>query len=84
MRMLLKATLDTEKPGKVLQEGEDAAGSPAGNGAPPAGSRLLLRRAGQAKHVLRLEHAGPLRASSHTTPVMNEDDLQRGLQQAFG
>lgn len=97
MRMLLKATLDTEKSTRLLQEGrmQEVLGPVLERLQPEAayfygeqGRRTMF-------FVFDMEdpsdlpsisepfftHAG---AEVYTTPVMNRDDLERGLQKAFG
>jgi hypothetical protein len=97
MRMLLKASMDTEKSNQALQEGRM---QPALEGMmrelqpeatyfyPENGRRTAL-------FVFDMEDPSQLPGVSeplfstagadvHVTPVMNAEDLQKGLQQAFG
>jgi hypothetical protein len=97
MRTVLKATLDTEKSGRVLQEGrmQEVLGSVMERLRPEAayfypehGRRTMflvfdLQDSSELPSITEplFNEAG---ANIYMTPVMNQHDLQRGLQQAFG
>ena len=97
MRMLLKATLDTEKPRKVLQEGrmQEVLRQVMERLQPEAayfygeqGRRNMffvfdMRDPSELPSITEplFNEAG---AEVYITPVMNQDDLQKGIQQAFG
>jgi hypothetical protein len=97
MRMVLKATLDTEKSGRVLQEGrmQEVLGSVLERLQPEAA--YFYGEQGRRNMFFVFDMQDPSELPSiteplfneagadvHITPVMNQDDLQRGLQQAFG
>jgi hypothetical protein len=97
MRMLLKATFPTAKANAAAQEGRlgqelervmnqlqpEAAYFYGENGKRTALFVYNMEDSSElppTHEPLFLE----LEAETHTTPVMNRDDLQKGLQQAFG
>jgi hypothetical protein len=97
MRMLLKATLDTEKSNQVLREGrmQQTLGQVLERLQPEAayfygehGRRTMF-------FVFDMQEPSELPSLSeplfneagaevYITPVMNQEDLQKGIQQAFG
>ena len=97
MRMLIRAKLDTEKASRLLQEGrmQDVLGPIMENLQPEAAyfyeegdKRAMflvfdMEDSSQIPSVVEplFTEAG---AELHLTPAMNQDDLQKGLQQAFG
>jgi hypothetical protein len=97
MRMLLKASMDTEKSNQALQEGrmQSALEGMMRELQPEATYFYPENGRRTALFVFDMEDPSQLPGVSeplfstagadvHVTPVMNAEDLQKGLQQAFG
>ncbi len=97
MRMVLKATVDTEKSGRVLKEGrmQEVLGTVLERLQPEAAYFYGEQGRRNMFFVFHMEESSQLPsiterlfseagAEVYITPVMNQDDLQRGLQEAFG
>ncbi|HWC10421.1 MAG TPA: hypothetical protein VG455_04275 [Acidimicrobiales bacterium] len=97
MRMVLKATVDTEKSGRVLKEGrmQEVLGTVLERLQPEAAYFYGEQGRRNMFFVFDMQDSSQLPpiteplfnevgAEVYITPAMNQDDLQKGLQQAFG
>jgi hypothetical protein len=97
MRMLLRATMDTEKSTELLQSGrmQETLQIAMDRMQPEASYFYTDDGRRTALFIFDMQDSSQLPpvgepflteggATLYVTPVMNQDDLQKGLQQAFG